>query len=266
MNDQVIVTTNPTAVPVSPQDALTRVSPADIANLVRVRQLDRLNALLAEVGAAIATETGKADAIANAHYQDISAKVVAMVNDHPLMRAVGVTVSAQRVQVRCCQPFTDSGGVVRMYWTSDALRHNHVNTTWLIQPQEWYFPNGTIGTHAPHKVKHDGYARFVVGFGNRHDGCFDTDQHPKTVDCSGGELIIRIPSAMMPAWNLDLSAIISEVERLSSEHKQIAAAIQTLTQPGRIEALMTAHVLEAAGIDLSGLESKIRAAIEVNNG
>jgi hypothetical protein len=62
----------------------------------------------------------------------------------------------------------------------------------------------------------------------------------------------------MPVWKFNMADTVKRYAAKAVEMNAIRDSIARLERPGNVEAILTEHILKAAGIDLTDLEGRIR--------
>lgn len=247
---EVIVVGNPNSLPVDPQDALSRVSASDIANLVKLREIDRLREALDAVVRQSAELNDRAQEIVGAYYRGLAEQVCAMLEGSDVLRSAGVKIRPSKGKMRINLSHR------RLWWETGAELPGYQSG---LPIHEWYAA-AVYTRETP--VNHVRYALFRVRFGGE-DGDDDTEPcSPDNVRVVGGSVEVQVSAHTMPMWNLEgMEDFYREHQKLDLERAAIERDIARLERPGVVEAMMTEHILGAAGVDISVLRSKIQAAI-----
>jgi hypothetical protein len=222
-----------------------KLTVANIADLIRSRKLAALELAIAEKTRQYDECVAKAEVILNASYAALVPKVEQLINLHPLIKAMGLTVRAQPAYMKIS--YYERGSIIWRQGVQDfSPEPSYANIP------DWY-AGEKAGTNFPALFRLTAYFIACVEF-----------PKPSPIVGSDGLIVkipkvnIHIPSAKMPVWDTktsELSAIETRALSLVQEIVDLRTAARALESKTDLENAVTEKALTAAGIDVSLLDS-----------
>jgi len=245
----------------SPDKILTGVSHSDVANLIRIKQVDTLNDQIVRLQNLRQSEVKEFCVWLTAEYSRVVNETLALINALPTVKSLNLRATADPILLDC----ELKGGKVTVWWVKDSSKPF---TKGSIPLQEWFIPHPSGWVNV--NVRFDGHARFVVNWEDESaDSLAECKRKVKKIEVGGGSVVVRIPKNLMPAWDLLSSPhVIGVIERLTLYDNQIAemqGAVDRLIRPGAVEAAMTEQILKKSGVDVTDLANQFLPTFLLEN-